>query len=498
MGYAVRIDMYDKRKKYMVGLLESEASKLSNQARFIIEKCDGTLKVENKKKKVMIEELVKRGYDSDPIKGWKKSQATEEAEEENADEDEEEAAVPVDKKGPDFDYLLGMPMWNLTQEKKDEICRKRDEKTKELKGLQATPKETLWENDLNEFLAKLDEVEAKELAEAAGEVANAPKSKEKGAKKSGGKKGGNKAETKPSANAIRIEPVISDDLKVKAVKAAAAKVRKANKGDKKIEKKVKNENDEFDGMVDEKNTSLTKKVTKSTPKGTPKKAKAKNPWSDSDADDVSGSELPDAMDEVKVAPREKAAGGRRAAANIKFNFDDDEEDEKSGESDGSDNMFDNTGIKEEGEKAKMEDESEPEPEPEPEKAVTNGATNGNAGGDNFDVSDSGEEFNGVSPPKAKPAPAKKPAEPKKAAPKKAPAKKAKADDSEDEEDIDNPKAKKAKAAPKKKATKGSDESGSDFEMEAGPPRDRAGGRAKKTISYAAADDGSEGDDDSDF
>merc|ERR1712106_678730 len=130
MGYAVRIDMYDKRKKYMVGLLESEASKLSNQARFIIEKCDGTLKVENKKKKVMIEELVKRGYDSDPIKGWKKSQATEEAEEENADEDEEEAAVPVDKKGPDFDYLLGMPMWNLTQEKKDEICRKRDEKTK--------------------------------------------------------------------------------------------------------------------------------------------------------------------------------------------------------------------------------------------------------------------------------------------------------------------------------------------------------------------------------
>jgi len=527
--YAVRIDMYDKRKKYMVGLLESEASKLSNQARFIIEKCDGTLKVENKKKKVMIEELVKRGYDSDPIKGWKKSQATEEAEEENADEDEEEAAVPVDKKGPDFDYLLGMPMWNLTQEKKDEICRKRDEKTKELKGLQATPKETLWENDLNEFLAKLDEVEAKELAEAAGEVANAPKSKEKGAKKSGGKKGGNKAETKPSANAIRIEPVISDDLKVKAVKAAAAKVRKANKGDKKIEKKVKNENDEFDGMVDEKNTSLTKKVTKSTPKGTPKKAKAKNPWSDSDADDVSGSELSDAMDEVKVAPREKAAGGRRAAANIKFNFDDDEEDEKSGESDGSDNMFDNTGIKEEGEKAKMEDESEPEPEPE--KAVTNGATNGNAGGDNFDVSDSGEEFNGVSPPKAKPAPAKKPAEPKKAAPKKAPAKKAKADDSENEEDLDDPKpkkapakkaaapkktaakkkkdesdgsdddkpkAKKAKAAPKKKAMKGSDESGSDFEMEAGPPRDRAGGRAKKTISYAAADDGSEGDDDSDF
>ena len=25
----------------------------------------------------------------------------------------------------DFDYLMGMPMWSLTQEKKDELCRKR-------------------------------------------------------------------------------------------------------------------------------------------------------------------------------------------------------------------------------------------------------------------------------------------------------------------------------------------------------------------------------------
>lgn len=39
--------------------------------RFIIEKCDGVLTIENKKKKAMIEELVQRGYDSDPVKAWK-------------------------------------------------------------------------------------------------------------------------------------------------------------------------------------------------------------------------------------------------------------------------------------------------------------------------------------------------------------------------------------------------------------------------------------------
>lgn len=41
--------------------MQAEADKLSNQARFILEKCDKGLVVENKKRKVMVEELIKRG-----------------------------------------------------------------------------------------------------------------------------------------------------------------------------------------------------------------------------------------------------------------------------------------------------------------------------------------------------------------------------------------------------------------------------------------------------
>ena len=44
-------------------MLEAEALKLSNQARFILEKCDGSLVIENKKKKVMIAELQKKNFD---------------------------------------------------------------------------------------------------------------------------------------------------------------------------------------------------------------------------------------------------------------------------------------------------------------------------------------------------------------------------------------------------------------------------------------------------
>ena len=261
--YDLRLKMYDKRKKYMEGHLGAEACKLSNQARFILEKCDGTLKIENKKKKLMIEELSRKGFDSDPLKAWRKAQKSYE-DEAAANASEEAAAEEVDDgKGPDYDYLLSMPMWNLTQEKKDNLCKNRDERNQELKKLQATKIEDMWRKDLDEFIAKLDEVEAKEneeLAEAAAASAKMKKAKGKGGK-------GMKVEALPSAHAIRIDPIIADDLKVKASKANAAKERKEKGEDKKKVKKEAEEVDEFDMMAADKglDVSLSKKL------GTPKK-----------------------------------------------------------------------------------------------------------------------------------------------------------------------------------------------------------------------------------
>lgn len=36
-----------------------------------MEKCDGDLRIENRKKIEMVKELVRRGYNSDPVKAWK-------------------------------------------------------------------------------------------------------------------------------------------------------------------------------------------------------------------------------------------------------------------------------------------------------------------------------------------------------------------------------------------------------------------------------------------
>ena len=41
--YDVRLDIYYKRKEWLVSKLEAEAARLSNQARFIMEKIDGKL-----------------------------------------------------------------------------------------------------------------------------------------------------------------------------------------------------------------------------------------------------------------------------------------------------------------------------------------------------------------------------------------------------------------------------------------------------------------------
>nr|CAD7454987.1 unnamed protein product [Timema tahoe] len=166
--YKLRLMYYDKRKAYLEGMLKAESMKLSNQARFILEKCSMELVVENKKKKVMIAELKKRGYDVDPVRAWKLSQNKEEV---LAEQQEQEAETSQTEEEDDkeitgqYDYLLGMTMWTLTLEKKEELLRKRDEKLQELQTLQAKTPSRLWDDDLNALLEELEKVEAKEVEE---------------------------------------------------------------------------------------------------------------------------------------------------------------------------------------------------------------------------------------------------------------------------------------------------------------------------------------------
>lgn len=62
--YGMRSQYYVKRKAYIVDMLGAESGKLDNIARFIVEKIEGKIKVENLRKKVLISLLAEKGYDS--------------------------------------------------------------------------------------------------------------------------------------------------------------------------------------------------------------------------------------------------------------------------------------------------------------------------------------------------------------------------------------------------------------------------------------------------
>lgn len=67
-----------------------------------------------------------------------------------------------------FDYLLGMSMWMLTEEKKNELLKQRDNKIAELDQLKRKTPQDLWRDDLDAFVTKLDEVEEKERKDEQG------------------------------------------------------------------------------------------------------------------------------------------------------------------------------------------------------------------------------------------------------------------------------------------------------------------------------------------
>ncbi|XP_031551314.1 DNA topoisomerase 2-alpha-like isoform X2 [Actinia tenebrosa] len=156
--FTLRLQRYTMRKAYLEGMLQAESDKLNNQARFILEKIEGTIVIENKPKRDLITMLVQRGYKSDPVKAWK----DENENMKNQDSDDDTSSVAssmASNAGPDFNYLLNMTLLSLSQEKKEELLRQRDEKAEELRILRGKTEKDLWMEDLDAFLEELEKVE---------------------------------------------------------------------------------------------------------------------------------------------------------------------------------------------------------------------------------------------------------------------------------------------------------------------------------------------------
>ena len=161
--YNVRSNLYTQRYKFLVGKLEAEACYITNRARFICENIDKKISVMNKKKKVLIEELFKAKYDSDPVKAWKKKVVKERgqamASEEGAEAEAESEEPEEVEEGRDFAYLYTMPIFNLTKEKKDALLEEKGKVLAELETLKKKKPHDLWKSDIENFLDKLAKFE---------------------------------------------------------------------------------------------------------------------------------------------------------------------------------------------------------------------------------------------------------------------------------------------------------------------------------------------------
>ncbi|XP_075742142.1 uncharacterized protein LOC142795288 [Rhipicephalus microplus] len=312
----------------MMGLLSAEAKKLENQARFILEKIDNLIKIENRRRKEMILTLRERGYDPDPIAEWKKQQ-TQQEDKQDSQDDEEDEDKDEDKDGgsASYNYLLGMPLWSLTRERKEDLLSKRDQKRAEVETLRRKTPENLWEEDLDVFMTKLDEVEKAERDDESSTGAKAAGLKlatSKGGRVKGSSSKKMEAETQPSPFGERVEPKVDWEAKRKTEKGA---------GPGRKPKKSLEEGKSEGGGGDDEGGAPPKPPRKRAPKGTGEKKrtpkKRRNSWSGSDSSDEQSVMSFGSDDEERPKiPPERQTSRRAALARPKYKVDDsDEEDD---------------------------------------------------------------------------------------------------------------------------------------------------------------------------
>uniref|UniRef100_A0A4W3J3D7 DNA topoisomerase 2 n=1 Tax=Callorhinchus milii TaxID=7868 RepID=A0A4W3J3D7_CALMI len=331
--FDLRLHYYSLRKEWLTGMLGAESAKLNNQARFILEKIQGKLTIENKSKKDLCQMLVQRGYESDPVKAWKDAHEKS-ATEEDALELDDNSSLSIAGTGPDFNYIMNMPLWCLSKEKVDELLKQKDSKGKELDNLKRKSATELWKDDLAAFVEELDRVEAQERDDALAGL---------GSKAVKGKVGKPKikkmqlAETLPSVHGRRIEPLVTLAMKADATRKMIKKIKKSDADSMKLEFDEEVGATLGEGNEDVLNTSEPKVKTprvkkdkkepgvraRKTPpssKSSVKKGKKKNPWSDPES--KSDSDLEES--ELTFIPRE-IAPRRAAAEKPKYTFDFSEE-----------------------------------------------------------------------------------------------------------------------------------------------------------------------------
>ena len=122
--FDLRADLYNKRKDYMLKKLKKECEILRNKVRFITAIITDQLVVNKVKRAVILSKLKDEGYTpmseiEKILPQAKAATVIKEADEDGSERPEvEDDNVQIGEVSPkDYDYLLSMALWSLTEEK---------------------------------------------------------------------------------------------------------------------------------------------------------------------------------------------------------------------------------------------------------------------------------------------------------------------------------------------------------------------------------------------
>ena len=131
--YETRLLMYTKRKEYLIGKLLKELDILKWKKLFIEKVLDNTIIIYRQKKNDIINKLIELEFPK-----LAKLSDTESDTDENTS----------------YDYITDIPLFNLTQEKIDELNERYNNKEQELFKIQSTSEIEQWNYELDEFTDK--------------------------------------------------------------------------------------------------------------------------------------------------------------------------------------------------------------------------------------------------------------------------------------------------------------------------------------------------------
>ena len=118
--------IYKKRKFFILTQLQNDIKVLTEKARFIQMILDKKIIIEKKKKKEIEEQLEKNNF------------------------------IRIDN---NYDYLLGMNLWSLTEEKIKELQNKIKDLQKQYKTLEKTPEKQLWLEELKDLRKNIEKIQ---------------------------------------------------------------------------------------------------------------------------------------------------------------------------------------------------------------------------------------------------------------------------------------------------------------------------------------------------